>query len=145
MQSAVARILGHKVRQLDTFKLIASSYSSRWYASGSSSSSGTSSGSKSGSGGSDSAAAAAAGSDDGILVLPMPKLSPQMQEGRIARWLVKEGDAVSAYDVLLEVCALRLRVFECVSVCVRANARGRLNVFARENTMANTQPSKHPP
>ena len=33
----------------------------------------------------------------------MPALSPTMTEGAIARWLVKEGDAVSAGDLLAEI------------------------------------------
>lgn len=37
------------------------------------------------------------------MVVPMPKLSPQMSSGRIARWLKQEGDEVQPYDVLLEV------------------------------------------
>ena len=35
--------------------------------------------------------------------LKMPALSPTMEEGTLARWLVKEGDAVSAGDVLAEI------------------------------------------
>ncbi|TNF20587.1 MAG: pyruvate dehydrogenase complex dihydrolipoamide acetyltransferase [Rhodobacteraceae bacterium] len=33
----------------------------------------------------------------------MPALSPTMEEGTLARWLVKEGDAVSAGDLLAEI------------------------------------------
>ena len=33
----------------------------------------------------------------------MPALSPTMTEGAIARWLVKEGDAVSSGDLLAEI------------------------------------------
>lgn len=33
----------------------------------------------------------------------MPKLSPTMSEGRFAGWLVKEGDSVSAGDIIAEV------------------------------------------
>jgi pyruvate dehydrogenase E2 component (dihydrolipoamide acetyltransferase) len=35
--------------------------------------------------------------------LTMPKLSPTMEEGTIAKWHVKEGDHVAAGDVLMEV------------------------------------------
>ncbi|MXO74082.1 pyruvate dehydrogenase complex E1 component subunit beta [Altererythrobacter aerius] len=35
--------------------------------------------------------------------LRMPALSPTMEEGTLARWLVKEGDSVSAGDVLAEI------------------------------------------
>ena len=35
--------------------------------------------------------------------LKMPALSPTMEEGTLARWLVKEGDAVSSGDVLAEI------------------------------------------
>ncbi len=33
----------------------------------------------------------------------MPALSPTMEEGTLARWLVKQGDAVSAGDVIAEI------------------------------------------
>ena len=35
--------------------------------------------------------------------LTMPKLSPTMEEGTIAKWRKKEGDFVKAGDVLIEV------------------------------------------
>jgi len=35
--------------------------------------------------------------------LKMPALSPTMEEGTIARWLVKEGDTVSSGDILAEI------------------------------------------
>lgn len=35
--------------------------------------------------------------------LKMPALSPTMEEGTLARWLVKEGDSVSSGDVLAEI------------------------------------------
>src|SRR5690606_22793089 len=33
----------------------------------------------------------------------MPALSPTMEEGTLARWLVKEGDTVSAGDLIAEI------------------------------------------
>jgi pyruvate dehydrogenase E1 component beta subunit len=33
----------------------------------------------------------------------MPALSPTMEEGKLARWLVKEGDAVKSGDILAEI------------------------------------------
>jgi pyruvate dehydrogenase E2 component (dihydrolipoamide acetyltransferase) len=33
----------------------------------------------------------------------MPALSPSMEEGTLARWLVKEGDSVSAGDIIAEI------------------------------------------
>lgn len=33
----------------------------------------------------------------------MPALSPTMEEGKLARWLVKEGDEISAGDVIAEI------------------------------------------
>src|SRR3546814_7758206 len=33
----------------------------------------------------------------------MPALSPTMTEGKLAKWLIKEGDAVQAGDVLAEI------------------------------------------
>ena len=35
--------------------------------------------------------------------LKMPALSPTMEEGTVAKWLVKEGDTVAAGDVLAEI------------------------------------------
>jgi len=35
--------------------------------------------------------------------LKMPALSPTMEEGTLSRWLVKEGDTVSAGDILAEI------------------------------------------
>ncbi len=35
--------------------------------------------------------------------LKMPALSPTMEEGTLARWLVKEGDSVSSGDLLAEI------------------------------------------
>ncbi len=33
----------------------------------------------------------------------MPALSPTMEEGKLARWLVKEGDQVSSGDIIAEI------------------------------------------
>ena len=33
----------------------------------------------------------------------MPALSPTMEEGKLAKWLVKEGDKVSAGDIIAEI------------------------------------------
>ena len=33
----------------------------------------------------------------------MPALSPTMEEGKLAKWLVKEGDAVAPGDVIAEI------------------------------------------
>lgn len=35
--------------------------------------------------------------------LKMPALSPTMEEGKLARWLVKEGDEVASGDILAEI------------------------------------------
>jgi len=35
--------------------------------------------------------------------LKMPALSPTMEEGTLAKWLVKEGDTVASGDVLAEI------------------------------------------
>src|SRR6186713_173330 len=35
--------------------------------------------------------------------LKMPALSPTMEEGTLAKWLVKEGDQVSSGDILAEI------------------------------------------
>ena len=36
-------------------------------------------------------------------VVPLPALSPTMETGRLAKWLVKEGDTVSPGDVIAEI------------------------------------------
>jgi len=33
----------------------------------------------------------------------MPALSPTMEEGTLAKWLVKEGDTVASGDVMAEI------------------------------------------
>ena len=33
----------------------------------------------------------------------MPALSPTMEEGKLAKWLVKEGDEVKSGDILAEI------------------------------------------
>jgi len=33
----------------------------------------------------------------------MPALSPTMEEGTLAKWLVKEGDTVSSGDIMAEI------------------------------------------
>jgi pyruvate dehydrogenase E2 component (dihydrolipoamide acetyltransferase) len=35
--------------------------------------------------------------------LKMPALSPTMEEGTLAKWLVKEGDAIKSGDILAEI------------------------------------------
>ena len=35
--------------------------------------------------------------------IKMPALSPTMEEGTLAKWLVKEGDVVKAGDILAEI------------------------------------------
>src|SRR5918994_6123681 len=35
--------------------------------------------------------------------LKMPALSPTMEEGTLAKWLVQEGDTVSSGDILAEI------------------------------------------
>ena len=35
--------------------------------------------------------------------ITMPALSPTMEEGNLAKWLVKEGDAVAPGDVIAEI------------------------------------------
>ena len=35
--------------------------------------------------------------------LKMPALSPTMEEGTLAKWLVKEGDTVAAGDLLADI------------------------------------------
>ncbi len=34
----------------------------------------------------------------------MPALSPTMEKGNLAKWLVKEGDSVALKDPLLYIC-----------------------------------------
>ncbi|HAW53874.1 MAG TPA: pyruvate dehydrogenase complex dihydrolipoamide acetyltransferase, partial [Hyphomonas sp.] len=35
--------------------------------------------------------------------ITMPALSPTMEEGTLAKWLVKEGDTVSSGDIIAEI------------------------------------------
>ena len=35
--------------------------------------------------------------------LLMPALSPTMEEGTLAKWLVKEGDTISSGDIIAEI------------------------------------------
>jgi len=35
--------------------------------------------------------------------IKMPALSPTMEEGKLAKWLVKEGDTVSSGDIMAEI------------------------------------------
>ena len=37
----------------------------------------------------------------------MPALSPTMEEGTLAKWLVKEGDTVSSGDIIAEIEPIR--------------------------------------
>ncbi len=37
------------------------------------------------------------------MTITMPALSPTMEEGTLARWLVKPGDAIRAGDVIAEI------------------------------------------
>ena len=37
------------------------------------------------------------------ITITMPALSPTMEEGKLAKWLVKEGDTVKSGDVLAEI------------------------------------------
>lgn len=37
------------------------------------------------------------------LDIRMPALSPTMEEGTLARWLVKVGDTIAAGDVMAEI------------------------------------------
>jgi pyruvate/2-oxoglutarate dehydrogenase complex dihydrolipoamide acyltransferase (E2) component len=40
---------------------------------------------------------------DGCYIVPMPKLSHRMTQGKITRWLKKPGSRVEVYDILFEV------------------------------------------
>ena len=40
--------------------------------------------------------------------IKMPALSPTMEEGTLAKWLVKEGDAVTSGTVLAEIGKVEL-------------------------------------
>ena len=37
------------------------------------------------------------------IAIKMPALSPTMEEGTLARWLVKVGDTVSSGDIMAEI------------------------------------------
>ena len=40
---------------------------------------------------------------ENIMVVPLPKLSPHMSNGKISKWLKKPGDEIAMYDVIFEV------------------------------------------
>ena len=42
----------------------------------------------------------------------MPALSPTMEQGKLAKWLKKEGDKVKPGDVLAEIETVRRRLLE---------------------------------
>ena len=47
--------------------------------------------------------------------IKMPALSPTMEEGTLAKWLVKEGDSVSPGDILAEIETDKATMeFECI-------------------------------
>ena len=48
--------------------------------------------------------------------LKMPALSPTMEEGTLAKWLVKEGDTVSSGDILAEIAAEVAERFDVIAV-----------------------------
>ena len=37
------------------------------------------------------------------IAIKMPALSPTMEEGTLAKWLVKEGDKVNSGDIMAEI------------------------------------------
>ena len=50
-----------------------------------------------------------------MITITMPALSPTMEEGKLARWLVKEGDAVSAGDIIAEIETDKATMeYECI-------------------------------
>lgn len=51
----------------------------------------------------ESTASSSAALPEGVSVITMPRLSDTMEEGTVARWLKKEGDAVSEGDILAEI------------------------------------------
>ena len=54
----------------------------------------------------------------------MPALSPTMEEGTLAKWLVKEGDTVSSGDLLAEIETDKATM-ECESEHADCGAFGR--------------------
>ncbi|MEQ1888897.1 MAG: pyruvate dehydrogenase complex dihydrolipoamide acetyltransferase [Alphaproteobacteria bacterium] len=50
-----------------------------------------------------------------MITITMPALSPTMEEGKLAKWLVKEGDAVSAGDIIAEIETDKATMeYECI-------------------------------
>ena len=50
-----------------------------------------------------SASESISGTGDEIQIVVMPKLSHQMQSGRLVKWHKRAGDRVAMYDILCEV------------------------------------------
>ena len=44
------------------------------------------------------------------IVIKMPALSPTMEQGKLARWLVKVGDTVASGDIMAEIETRRRRL-----------------------------------
>lgn len=64
----------------------------------------------------------------------MPKLSPTMEEGTIARWLKKEGDYVDAGDAFVEIATDKATVEHAAldegylrKICVESNQSAKVN------------------
>ena len=59
----------------------------------------------------------------------MPALSPTMTEGKLAKWLKKEGDSVKSGDILAEIETDKATMeFEAVDEIGRASCRERVLV-----------------
>ena len=66
--------------------------------------------------------------------LKMPALSPTMEEGTLARWLVKEGDSVSSGDLIAEIETDKATMeFEAVDEGVISKIHGRRRQRGRES------------
>jgi pyruvate/2-oxoglutarate dehydrogenase complex dihydrolipoamide acyltransferase (E2) component len=46
--------------------------------------------------------------DDAVAVLPLPKLSHEMEDGWVAKWRVTEGQRIAEFDVICEVATENL-------------------------------------
>ena len=47
----------------------------------------------------------------------MPALSPTMEEGTLAKWLVKEGDRIESGDLIAEICLDYFSFFTEIYCC----------------------------
>jgi len=77
----------------------------------------------------------------------MPALSPTMEEGKLARWLVKEGDTVKSGDILAEIDKLCTKGLELAAPdkCPDSNVSTNLFIIGGIKGFKSTLDIDHSP